>query len=87
MSDKIAQYAVRVTVKAASPERESQVAKGIATELLKMGVRKLTIIAGDQHLNYVDGQMYNASTGDLFHTDPRAPLDAHVIGHSTYSVN
>jgi hypothetical protein len=87
MADKIAQYQVRIMVKSADPEKESEVAKAIATEFLKMGVRKLTVIAGDQHLNYVDNEVYNATTGDLFTTHPKSPTDSFVIGHRSDSVN
>jgi hypothetical protein len=87
----IPKFQVRVTISCDDPqeatEKESQLVKAIASAFLRMGVTSVTAIADNEHVNYVDNEVHNVTTGDLFRTDPLAPLDVYLVGQGPASIN
>jgi hypothetical protein len=77
----LAKFEVRISVTANDPARESQVVNAIAAQFLKMGVQKVTVIADDQQIDYVDNEVHEASPANIFRSDPLSPIDMHVVGN------
>jgi hypothetical protein len=84
-------FSIRINIASDDPndptDKESQLVKAIASAFLRMGVRSVTSIADNEQINYVDNEVYNATTGDLFRTDPVAPLDVYLVGQGSQSLN
>lgn len=80
-------FEIRVVVTSSDAAYESEVVRVIASEFLRNDVQRVTVIAGDQHVNYVDGEVFNVTAGDLFRTNPQAPVDSFVCGHIPTSLN
>lgn len=73
----------RIRVSARTPEEESKIVKAIASEFIRLGVHAVVVIADNEHINYVDGEVYNVTDNmsGLFKTNPAAPVDSYIAGH------
>lgn len=81
-------FEVRISVTSeGDATQESEVVKAIAAHFLKMGVKRVVVIANDQQINYVDGEVYNATTGDLFRSDPQSEVHLYAVSHTPHSIN
>ena len=79
----MSKFEFRVMVTADTPEEESEMVKKIASEFIRAGVKSVTVIADNEHINYVDGEAFRIDNMRvMFRTDPKAPTEAFVVGHN-----